>query len=480
MTLPVTGYVQQVEVVVGGTLPRAGYVQPVEAASGLPFITGSGAAGQITFWTGAQTVSGSNSLTWDNTTRIMGVGSNTGTCIQLMHRFTGDGLTPGPVDGSGYVNIIEPTSGRTLSMGFYTFGELIRFMGNQAGLTESGLEFWGVDNIAAPGAASPIVTMVCGTTAHEVHCPRGNTDIDAIILAYPVGSTPVIYTETGGNNVIDLGVSRKRLFRLTTSAANGTGNVLWSSTGSSSGVNLIHEFRDNGFAGTLVGSVAYNGANGAGNKSISVANFSGDYLGLHSDTTIFFNGNSSVEYARWTSTDLRPGTTNSFDFGTTAKLWKSIYFGTQAIGPVGSAGAPSFTFIGTTDGFYSRASGALDISIGGGRTVEIDGANIYIVVNGSSYSLGSLNDCTFSRDANGNAILTSTARQIAFATAAKGTGDTIGYMCIPSSAGAPTGTPSNIPTGQIPYQIDSTALKLYAYIGGWKKAQVAGVDVIFG
>ncbi len=36
MTLPVTGYVQQVEVVVGGTLPRAGFVQPVEVVGAPP------------------------------------------------------------------------------------------------------------------------------------------------------------------------------------------------------------------------------------------------------------------------------------------------------------------------------------------------------------------------------------------------------------------------------------------------------------
>jgi hypothetical protein len=70
--------------------------------------------------------------------------------------------------------------------------------------------------------------------------------------------------------------------------------------------------------------------------------------------------------------------------------------------------------------------------------------------------------------------------QLAFATAANALDATTGYMCIPSSAGAPTGVPANIPTGTIPFQMDSTNKKLYAYIGGWKKAQVAGVDVIFG
>lgn len=75
MTLPVNGYVQQVEVVVGGTLPRAGYVQPVESSGGGGLVTGSGAAGQVTFWTGAQTVSGNNALFWDNTNVRLTVGA---------------------------------------------------------------------------------------------------------------------------------------------------------------------------------------------------------------------------------------------------------------------------------------------------------------------------------------------------------------------------------------------------------------------
>jgi hypothetical protein len=67
LTLPANGYIQQVEVVVGGNLPRAGFVQPVEnAGGGGGIVTGSGAAGQVTFWTGAQTVSGSSSFFWDN------------------------------------------------------------------------------------------------------------------------------------------------------------------------------------------------------------------------------------------------------------------------------------------------------------------------------------------------------------------------------------------------------------------------------
>ncbi len=60
---------------------------------------------------------------------------------------------------------------------------------------------------------------------------------------------------------------------------------------------------------------------------------------------------------------------------------------------------------------------------------------------------------------------------VAFNDAALATNATVGFVMIPSCAGAPTGTPADIPTGQIPMVWDSTNLKLYVYTGGaWKSS----------
>jgi hypothetical protein len=56
---------------------------------------------------------------------------------------------------------------------------------------------------------------------------------------------------------------------------------------------------------------------------------------------------------------------------------------------------------------------------------------------------------------------------IAFNDAALATGATVGYIMIPSCAGAPTGVPADIPTGQVALHFDSTNNKLYVYDGGW-------------
>lgn len=441
-------------------------------------------------------------LFWDNTNTFLKISSPGGETFRMTYRTATDGITPGANTNAALLRLTDAssgaTNGNTLSLGFYTLGSLIRFDGDYSGHgLQSSLEFWGVDNIASAGAASPICTMVTSSTVHEVHCPRGNTDIDAIIHAIPVGSTPVIYTESGGNNSLDFGVSRQRLFRLTTSGATGTGDVLYSMTASATNKSLTYEFRDNGFAGTLKARLIYAGSNGAGSRYFGLINDAGDYLALASDSTIFYNaafgteyarfdssGNLGIgvspstrfhvkgasldarftgsaanqtltlsfydnnttleakfvyagansagsryfalvngsadyvaiasdsqifyntsfgtEYGRWTSTDWRPGTTNSFDLGASSKVWKTVYFGTQAIGPAGSAGTPAYTFTGTTDGFYSRTSGALDITIGGARTFEFDAANMYIVVNSGAYNIGAANDVVMSRTAAGS------------------------------------------------------------------------------
>jgi hypothetical protein len=78
----------------------------------------------------------------------------------------------------------------------------------------------------------------------------------------------------------------------------------------------------------------------------------------------------------------------------------------------------------------------------------------------------------------GNLIITSTSH-VAFASAAKATTDTTGYMMIPSCAGVPTGVPTNIPTGQVALIYDTTDNKIYVYSGGWKRAQVTSVDAVY-
>lgn len=72
-------------------------------------------------------------------------------------------------------------------------------------------------------------------------------------------------------------------------------------------------------------------------------------------------------------------------------------------------------------------------------------------------------------DGGTNWALAITAGQVYFRNSALATNATVGHLFIPTSAGAPTGVPASIPTGQVAFQYDSTNNQLYVYNGAWKK-----------
>jgi hypothetical protein len=185
----------------------------------------------------------------------------------------------------------------------------------------------------------------------------------------------------------------------------------------------------------------------------------------------------------------------------------------------GSATTPSYGIGDTGLGLYSRASVRLSFAIAGADTgVEI-GPSTFALSSGSTinWTSGTLPssgiDLILARDAAGTlaqrdgtnaqtqrlyrsytnssnysrislgwssstAILateglgTGTRGNIAFGTAALATTATVGYVMIPSCAGAPTGVPADIPTGQVAMHYDSTNNRIYVYNGAWRMIAV--------
>jgi len=91
-------------------------------------ITGSGAAGQVTFWTGASVISGSYSMIWDDVNSRLGIG--TGTPLAPLHVFAGAGwaLFEDLYPNGGYTVICQELRARTNDAGLATgFGPSIRF-----------------------------------------------------------------------------------------------------------------------------------------------------------------------------------------------------------------------------------------------------------------------------------------------------------------------------------------------------------------
>lgn len=104
-------------------------------------------------------------------------------------------------------------------------------------------------------------------------------------------------------------------------------------------------------------------------------------------------------------------------------------------------------------------SGTLrELSLSGGTTISFQ-------INGSTR--WSLQASTFRWVASGN-------YGFSHGTSALATTATEGFLHIQSCAGAPTGVPATIPTGQVPLVIDSTTNKLHGYIGGaWRDISAA-------
>lgn len=78
-------------------------------------------------------------------------------------------------------------------------------------------------------------------------------------------------------------------------------------------------------------------------------------------------------------------TDNAYDIGASgATRPRSIYFGTQAIGPVGSATSPSYSFTGqtATEGMYTRGGGTVTFTVSGAASVEFQSSGSVCVTSG--------------------------------------------------------------------------------------------------
>lgn len=75
-------------------------------------VTGSGASGQVSFWTGAQTQSGDNNLFWDNTNKSLGIGNT--------------------APGANAIRITKPLGGNTIAGQVSAVGEIQSAVTSQA------------------------------------------------------------------------------------------------------------------------------------------------------------------------------------------------------------------------------------------------------------------------------------------------------------------------------------------------------------
>jgi hypothetical protein len=227
-------------------------------------------------------------------------------------------------------------------------------------------------------------------------------------------------------------------------AANGT------STGTGSGGGDVTIT-----AGNTVGTV---GAT-AGGVSISAGsgNSSGTSLG-GSVTISSGNGGANVNAGAVNITGGSGGTTNGIGGAINITAGSS---GTSKDGGV-------VTIKGGTGGTTTGNGGAVNVTAGspaagnGGAVNITASAGVGTNKNGGNVNLTP--GAATGTGTPGNVVLNNSGA--ALATTAIG-----GFTCIPTCAGAPTGTPANIPTGTVPMVFDTTNSKFWIYTGGaWKGA----------
>lgn len=199
-------------------------------------ITGTGAAGQVTFWTGASAVSGDNTFFWDNTNKRLGIGINTpswpitsyaaGVNASYSHYIngsTGPGSANGSlfgVDGSGNATILVQGS---FNFNLYT-GGTARVTFDNAGKVGFGYTTPGITGISVSNAIYQGLNVANGN--FQMLCNQN---------FYTVGFSPNFstYTASTVNISISSNLGTGYVFKTTASitvnlpAASGLNNQLY-------------------------------------------------------------------------------------------------------------------------------------------------------------------------------------------------------------------------------------------------------------
>jgi hypothetical protein len=145
-------------------------------------VTGSGAAGQVSFWNGANTITGSNELFWDNVNGHLGIGTNVpGTALQIDH------------DQNQFIRLNQTTATNDTKIAFQNSGVALWRIGNSY---NAGANDFGIYDVV--GAIQPITVK--------------KTTGQVLIGTPTVGSGKlVVASATGDNGVQIVGASAPSL-----------------------------------------------------------------------------------------------------------------------------------------------------------------------------------------------------------------------------------------------------------------------------
>ena len=91
---------------------------------------------------------------------------------------------------------------------------------------------------------------------------------------------------------------------------------------------------------------------------------------------------------------------NSYDVGLASFKPRNVRWGTQALGPLGTVGAPAYSFsAASTYGIYSVAGTTIDFALAGARKHAMDANGFYILSDTATFNMGAGVDVILVRDA---------------------------------------------------------------------------------
>lgn len=430
MALPEAGYTQPVEIVIGGTLPRSGWVQPVEIIAGSGMVIGlpvvGGTPGSVLFVDAAGNLGQNNaSFFWDSTKPSLNINAINGHYSHtLQQRFIGDGLVNDTFTvGDGWHRIYGAAANEFLDLTWYRYGASIMFRSARGPVGQNSLEFHAYRPASGNYIAS--LSVLTTDTTNQVQV-RNVGDSDALMLDSDSNGF-ALFTESAAS--FDIGVALARYYRVSAAQIQFIAGTALAFTGAVLGAANTFSMSDAG--GTFVLKVAGTNRFGWDAGTFYMFNDSAAILmGASSDCNLFRDGSGILS--------LR-NTTNAQEFRVYGNLTGAKYVDLKHDG---------------SNGQINSSSGFLGFYTGGTARWVVSGTDIGDLI------------------ANANA-------RFSHGTSALATNATTGFFHLQSCAGAPTGTPASIPSGQIPMIVDSTNLKPYWYVGGaWKKLQVAGVDAV--
>lgn len=535
MSLPATGYVQQVEVVVGGTLPRAGFVQPVEiVGGGGGSVSGSGSPGQIAYWDGASSITGDNGLMFSDTDLTVTVTGNGGN-PQLVLAWDGTFYTEFQTDSAGYL-FIRPSAG------------LVSIVSASASSTSLG-----ISNTSTGFASIAMEAQAGGGDAYGIYYINGgsawaagvdNSDSDAWVISATavLGASNRMRIATGGemtvfgnlitssDNSFDIGAAAATRFRTiyaATSLVAGTAGWTMSATAATGltaqanarfahGTSALATNATEGFfhlqscAGTPTGVPAsiptgqipmvWDSTNNllyAYDAGWVVAGGSITGSGASARVALWSGASTLTSLAGITYAAPDVATRQLF-LGVTGAQTGYIILAT-AVG--GGARVGTIWCDDTNGGIHMNTTGnSYPIELNGNEVRLWPGATSGWTVNSSRHLMASVDNSydigaaaatrprtvyaatsfvagsagwTMSATAATGLTAQGNAR-FAHGTSALATNATEGFFHLQSCAGTPTGVPASIPTGQIPLVWDSTNNLLYAYDAGWVNVSAGG------